>query len=191
MSKCFQYLKLLLLLVFMLSLLGCRSGPSFEDNNATTAVTNPEVTDAETGYPISPAYPALSTQERLSVTTTRIVEVSAPQPDRSTLTGLVISERSNNPIAEVPVQLAEVYYEGDAGAFVLDTAQSPTTYTDGEGRFVFVDIPAQDYVIVIGNAEIGDYMIVAENNNQAKIWSTVAGEILDTGDHFVLLERWE
>ncbi len=144
---------------------------------------------AEAGYPS--AYPGPAGSTRLNITSTQTTEISTPQSDSSTVTGVVISQRTNRPIVEVPVQLAGVYYEGERGAFVLDTAKSPTTTTDGEGRFVFVDIVPQDYVVVIGNVEVNDYIIIPEESGRAKIWTAVSGEVLDTGTHNVLLENWE
>jgi len=164
-------------------LLGC-ADPTTEETSETA--------NSNLGYPAYPAYPGqVSENARLDINSTRVVEVSTPQPKQATITGIVISERTDAPIVEIPVQLAEVYYEGDRGAFVLDVAQSPTTTTDGNGRFAFVDIEARDYVLVIGNVEINDYEIVPDESGKVRIWSAPAGEVLDTGLHQVLLDRWE
>ena len=155
-----------------------------------SAIDSETIPDSETAYPAL-GYPGPSESNRLDLTSTRVVEVVAPQAEQATITGVVISQRTNEPIVEVPVQLAGVYYEGDRGAYVLDTAQSPTATTDGQGRFVFVDIEPRDYVIVIGNVEINDYVIIPEESGRAKIWTAVSGEILDTNSHTILLENWE
>lgn len=171
---------LLLVGVFIFSSCGPESPQTTTEANDSSG---------ESGYPS--AYPGPGGSTRLNLTSTRTVEISTPQSDFTTVTGVVISQRTNRPIVEVPVQLAGVYYEGERGAFVLDTAKSPTTTTDGEGRFVFVDIVPQDYVIVIGNVEVNDYVILPEETGRAKIWTAVASQILETGTHNVLLENWE
>jgi ABC-type Fe3+-hydroxamate transport system substrate-binding protein len=174
------YVVLILLLLWFT--VGCGS--------ATPVATSEPNLNGEVGYPSS-GYPAPSNGGRLNLTSTRVAEVVAPQPDRATVTGIVISQRTNKPMVEVPVQLAGVFYEGDRGAFVLDTAQSPTTTTDGQGRFVFVDIDPQDYVVVIGNVEVNDYVIIPDESGRAKIFTAVSGEVLDTNLHTILLENWE
>lgn len=155
-----------------------------------TATETNSTADNEAGYPVA-GYPGPPGGAPLNLTSTRVVEVVAPQADRATVTGIIISQRTNEPIVEVPVQLAGVFYEGDRGAYVLDTAQSPTTTTDGQGRFVFVDIEPRDYVIVVGNVEINDYVIIPEESGRAKTWTAVPGEILDTNSLTILLENWE
>lgn len=160
--------------------------------SATPPVTSTteNSSSSESGYP-STGYPGPSESNRLSLESTRVVEVVAPQAEQATVTGIVISQRTNEPVVEVPVQLAAVFYDGDRGAYVLDTAQSPTTTTDGQGRFVFVDIEPRDYVVVIGNVEINDYTIIPDETGRAKIWTAVPGQILDAESLTVLLENWE
>ena len=174
------FLLFLLLLAFV-TLIGCGS--------ATPPATEEAGSSAELGYPIG--YPVPSGSNRLNIASTRIVEVSPPEPESATVTGIVISQRTNEPIVEVPIQLAGVYYEGERGAFVLYTAKSPTAITDGQGRFVFVDVEPQDYVLVIGNVEVNDYLIVPEESGRVRVWTAVAGEVLETGSHTILLENWE
>lgn len=169
---------------FLLGLIGC--GAAVPPDTSDTAA------GVESAYPVYPAYPSpLDGNTRLQITSTRVVEVSTPQPDQATITGVIISERTDQPIVEVPVQLAGVYYEGERGAFVLDTGQSPIAMTDGQGRFAFVNVEAQDYVIVIGNVEVNDYKIIPEDSGRARVWTAVAGDVLDTGTHRVLLDSWE
>lgn len=155
-----------------------------------TATEENSVADNEGGYPVA-GYPGPSGGNPLNLTSTRIAEIVAPQAGLATVTGVVISQRTNEPIVEVPVQLAGVFYEGDGGAYVLDTAQSPTTTTDGQGRFVFVDVEPRDYVIVIGNVEINDYVIIPEESGRAKTWTAVPGKVLETDAHTILLENWD
>lgn len=188
--KYFWRISNVLFVFFCFMYVGCTDATP--DNNISETTESVETAELAEGYPVESAYPGpVTTITRLDITSTRIAEVSTPQTGLATLTGVVFSERTNAPVVEVPVQLAEVYYEGDRGAFVLDTGQGPTAYTDGQGRFVFVDIEARDYVIVIGNVEVNDYKIVPEENGKARVWVTTVGDVLDTGSHWVLLQSWE
>jgi hypothetical protein len=170
-----------LICLFLFGITGCGASTIDDSNNTTTNIS-------QEGYP---AYPSPQENLRLNLTSTRVVEVVSPQDNLSTLTGVIFSERTNKPIVEISVQLAEVYYEGDQGAYVLDTAQSPYTTTDKNGRFVFANIEARDYVLVIGNVEVNDYQIISNEQEGNLVWSARANEILDTGTHVVLLDSWE
>ena len=154
-----------------------------------SVTTNTNTTNTDSSLAAYPASQAETT--RLSLTTTRVAEVVSPSNDLSTLTGIVVSERTNKPIVEIVVQLAEVFYEGGEGAYVLDTAQSPFTTTDKNGRFVFIDIEAKDYVLVIGSVETNDYKIISNDQEGNVVWSAPSNDILDTGTHVVLLDSWE
>lgn len=118
-------------------------------------------------------------------------EVLPPGPGKATVTGVIISEGSGKPVVNAPVALAEVYYQDGNGAFVLDGAFSPHTVSDSDGRFAFVDIPAMDYVLVIGNPEINDYQIIEDLSGKARVWTAAADNILDMSTIQVNLRLWE
>lgn len=173
------------LLIFIASFMfvvACDAPPASVPSTATTP---------SEAYPPSDGYPDATGLSRITANDVVENEVVAPAADRATITGVVFSERTDKPMVAVPVRLAEVYYEGERGAFVLDGAQSPGATTDNNGRFVFVDMEPKDYVIVIGNAETNDYTIVPDEAGNARIWTAVAGEILDTQTLRALLESWE
>jgi hypothetical protein len=108
-----------------------------------------------------------------------------PQPEsgKATIQGRVMHE-DGYPMAKTIVRLADVARgaEGRGGAFILDLARSPGTLTDENGFFVFPNLDAGEYVIVIGDVEItGIYEIIHEADGKAKIWNFPADQITDVG----------
>jgi hypothetical protein len=106
--------------------------------------------------------------------------VPAPAEGKTTVKGRVISEQSKQPMPGVPVRLAEVVRDGDAGAYILDVAFSPGAITDEGGYFVISDVDAMEYVIVVG--DVYDlYMVIQDSQRTAKVWDAPHDQVLDTG----------
>ncbi|MBX3055635.1 MAG: carboxypeptidase regulatory-like domain-containing protein [Anaerolineae bacterium] len=142
---------------------------------------------AQTGYPVPQPLEPMTIPEGEEW----FAEVLPPGAGLATVTGIVMSASSGKPVVNVPVALAEVYYQGDSGAFVLDGAFSPHTVSDSEGRFAFVDVPAMDYVLVVGNPEVNDYKIIEEPSGKARVWTAAADQILDMSVITVDLRIWK
>ena len=110
---------------------------------------------------------------------------STPLPDRTAITGRILSLQSTSsaPISGVVVRLARVFWNEDKsdGAFAVEAAQSPSTITDANGAFFLGDLEPADYVIVVGDLE-GDNVIISEGGEKARVFSTHPGEILKVGD---------
>jgi len=106
---------------------------------------------------------------------------SKPEAGKATLIGKVVSLRDGSPMANTVVRLAEVYRQGDEGAFVLDGAYSPGDITDEHGDFAIENVDVKEYVIVVGDV-YDKYQIIGEPNNAAKVFQTVEDEILDVGE---------
>lgn len=173
-----------LTLIAFLFLASCQN----DNANGSNGVTNED----PQGYPApsleNSSYPA--PQELPTLSTDVEIEVVAPQPENSTVTGFVHSQETNKPLMNVPVSLAEVFREGESAAYVLDGAQSPLAYTDKNGRFAFNNIPPGEYVVVIGSVEVNDYIILTEPSGQAKVWTATPGNILEIETQFVDLDAW-
>jgi hypothetical protein len=107
-------------------------------------------------------------------------------PDLSTVTGRIISTRDGQPIPDTLVRLAEVTRAPDDpndGVYLLDDARSPGSRTDAAGRFIFANIPAMEYVLIISSDD-GNTAIVTQGSGSgdARVWSTEAGKVVDFGD---------
>lgn len=107
-------------------------------------------------------------------------------PGRSAVTGHLISQATGEPLGNVVIRLAEVYYpEGSTskedGAYALDNAFSPSAMTNQEGYFRFPDVEARDYVIFVGDIYV-KYLIVVNEKGTPKIWTAPENGVLDIGD---------
>ena len=108
-----------------------------------------------------------------------------PQPEsgKASVTGQIMHEEGYA-MANTIVRLADVARgaEGRGGAFILDIARSPGTFTDKYGYFNVQNVKAGEYVIVVGDVEItGVYQIISQENGNAKIWTLPADQVTDVG----------
>jgi hypothetical protein len=107
-----------------------------------------------------------------------------PNPDKAVLVGQVLSSREtgSKPLAGIAVRLARVYWNADKsdGAFVLEGATSPSTIAKDDGGFVLADVAPADYVIVIGDPET-ENSILLEPDGRARVITLQAGKKLDLG----------
>jgi hypothetical protein len=115
---------------------------------------------------------------------TQPIPLDTPDPSLSSMTGQVINKsiRGGEPLANIEVRLANVHWNEDQseGAFVIDTASSPVTHTNHEGKFYFTNIEPGNYVVVVGDL-YGKYVILANDDNSARVFTTARGEVLDVG----------
>ena len=76
------------------------------------------------------------------------------------------------------MHLAAVYRQGEDGAYVLDSANSPGAFTDQEGRFVIPNIAPGEFVLVIGDP-MSNYTVVSDADGKVRTWAAAANQILD------------
>jgi hypothetical protein len=103
-----------------------------------------------------------------------------PEKGKATVTGRVISSIDGSPYVNTLVRLAEVYREGDRGAYALDQAFSPGAKTDANGFFIFENITAREYVLVIGDV-MKDYKIYPDNQGKPQVWNAEPDKVLNMG----------
>ncbi len=107
---------------------------------------------------------------------------------QASVRGRVLSKRTSTPLKNTVVRLAEVYRQGNEGAFALDGARSPGGTTNNEGVFTIENIEAREYVLVVGDVE-GQYEIIPDQTGKAHVWNAKAGEVVDVGDIEVNLPK--
>ena len=113
-----------------------------------------------------------------------ITPPAQPEPGMATVTGRVISENTELPLAETIVRLAEVVRQDEEAAYVLDVAFSPGTDSDGEGFFIFENVDPIEYVIVVGDV-YENYKVIVDEEGKAKPWKAVENQILKVGELIV------
>ena len=112
-----------------------------------------------------------------------------PEVGKATVTGQVFSLKTNAPLANMVVRLAEVHRQGDEGAYLLDTAFSPGDITDEQGYFAFESIEPGEYVVVVGNVEVyNEYVIIPESSGKPLVYNFAADKVEDIGQLIVNLE---
>ena len=107
----------------------------------------------------------------------------SPETGKATTIGQ-IKHQDGSPFSDVIVRLANVARdaEGKGGAYILDIARSPSTYSDAYGYFIIQNIDPGEYVVVIGDVEIPQlYEVVQESNGDAKVWSFPTDQVTDVG----------
>jgi hypothetical protein len=107
----------------------------------------------------------------------------APEAGKATAIGQV-KHQDGSPFSDVIVRLANVARDaqGKGGAYILDIAHSPSTYSDAYGYFIIQNIDPGEYVIVIGDVEVPQlYEVVQESNGDAKVWNFPVDQVTDVG----------
>lgn len=105
----------------------------------------------------------------------------SPQAGKTTIIGKVTSKTDGKPVSNVAVRLADVYHQGEEGAYVLDGAFSPGDITDEQGDFAIQNVDAKEYVIVVGDV-YAKYEVIPDSSGRARVWKTESGNVLDVGD---------
>ena len=115
-----------------------------------------------------------------------------PLPDAGLATGIGrIVDIDGKPMPNIRVSLAEVVrgVEGRGGAFILDSIHSPYVYVDGQGNFIFSNIKAAEYVLVVGDVELtGIYEIIPQPNGKARIFNLPADVVTDLGEITTIIQ---
>ena len=174
----------LLIAVVMLSLFvaACNGdSPAAPVENVTPAAQ--EATPTEPA--VQPASPLSAPVSPLAVPAVPV----APAANKTVITGRLINIETSSPMANQNLSLPAVLCApGVAEAdkreqcfYMIDEAFDPSTLTYSDGRFVFQDIPAGEYVLMVGNL-MTEYTVLTDELNQPLIWKGEANQTLDVGD---------
>ena len=109
----------------------------------------------------------------------QVIVLPTPEPDKGHVTGS-IQTTDGNPYAEFSVRLAEVYWQGEQGAYVLDESFSPGAISDKNGAFQVLNAPAGEYVLIISQP-MQTYQAVTDVEGVLKRVTVKAGETVDLG----------
>lgn len=126
----------------------------------------------------------VATMNQLSPISPLVISAT-PDVNNGAMIGRIVStaDSSPRPLGGTTVRLAEiVLWEEDKsnGTFVLEGATSPGAITTEDGAFEILNLKPGDYVIVVGDI-IGFNEIISEQEGIAKVYTVVAGEVLNVG----------
>jgi len=117
-----------------------------------------------------------------------IIKDTSIAKGRAVVKGRLFSTKTNAPLVNAVVRLAEVYYANDAqaaeksgGVYALDNAFSPSAFTDVDGNFVFTDIEARDYVLIVGDIFGTWALALDESQEKPTVWSAIERSVTDIG----------
>lgn len=110
-----------------------------------------------------------------------LTQIKDPESGKTTVFGNVSNPTNGQPYSQVQVQLAEAY-DNEIGEtnFVLNTAQSPITFADDQGDFVFENIPPHRYVVVVGDV-YSNYKILLGPDQVTMVIDAKVDQKLDLG----------
>lgn len=111
--------------------------------------------------------------------------IAPPEQGLATIIGRLISAETGKPLTNTVVRLAEVYYTDENsspanGIYVLDNAFDPSSITNEDGFFVFTNIEARDYVIIVGDIHL-KYTVISNQDGTPKVWTIQPNQIIDLG----------
>jgi hypothetical protein len=113
-----------------------------------------------------------------------ITDIPTPSgPDKMTITGVLLQDANTpRPVAGAILYLANLLPDS-SGKLTLasfDKVSSPHTQTDAVGRFVFADVPASTYSLVL--FRIADsYLLKDPTSGGDLLFDSKAGQVLDVG----------
>ena len=177
----------LVLIIGLLVLVACQSDESPTAVPATTPAAQVAATSAAATSPLSAAESPLA-----AASTSPLPTPVAIAEGRSRVKGRLLSEDSGQPLVKDVVRLGEIYCPEDVVVknkseecfWALDNAFSPSTFTDEDGFYVFEDVEARDFVIIIGDL-IGKHAFVNDENGKPVIITAPIGETVDVGEYAV------
>ncbi len=172
--------KLLLTAALLLLVAACNRGQAPGEEGMPMSV---EIVESPLASPDSPLSSPNSPLEEL--------EVEAPGGDQTIVIGQLVSF-DDEPLPGEVVRLPAVNCPEDVTEedkrfrcfWALDDAASPSAITDENGIFVFDSVPAQDYVLLIGDI-MNRYTLIQDQDERAVIYTAAPGGILELGQFAV------
>lgn len=113
----------------------------------------------------------------------------APEAGNSAIAGRLIDIATGSPMANQNLSLPAVLCAPGVAEedkreqcfYMIDEAFDPSALTDGDGNFVFEDIPAGEYVLLVGNL-MSENAVLKDELNRPIIWRAVADTVVELGD---------
>lgn len=102
--------------------------------------------------------------------------------DKAAIVGVVTHDNGTG-YDNTPIRLAEIVWNAEKteGAFFLDMAQSPGTYTLSNGAFMINNIKPGEYAMIVGDVMERNTVIREDGQDRVRVYSLTAGTVLDIG----------
>lgn len=105
--------------------------------------------------------------------------ISTPEANKGNVIG-IIQSTAGEPYKGYSIRLAEVYWQGKEGAYVLDESFSPGAISDDNGAFQVLNAPEGEYVLIISEP-LQTYKPVTDSKGVLQRVKVNAGETIDLG----------
>lgn len=134
-----------------------------------TSATSPQAT--------LPPLPQASTTPYL------ITVIPTPSaPDKCTITGVLLVRPGPQPVKRALLALADVIEtNGTPIVASMDSRNAPRTLTDDNGRFVFVDVPADTYTLILDKIT-ESFLLSHPTSGKDMLITCEAGQVIDLGE---------
>lgn len=168
-----RYIIRLLIAAVMSAFAACGGGSAVEPTSTTQL-------DSPLSAPISPL--ALDSS-------------AAPEAGKATLKGRLIDLATGAPLRNQNVSLPAVLCAPGVAEedkreqcfYMVDEAFDPSALTDDDGNFVFQNIQAGEYVMLVGSL-MTENVILKDELNQPIIWEAITDTVVALGDIVVEFE---
>ena len=113
----------------------------------------------------------------------------APEAGKATVTGRLIDLATGAPLQDQNLSLPAVLCAPGVAEedkreqcfYMVDEAFDPSALTDDNGNFVFRDIPAGEYVMLVGSL-MTENVILKDELNRPVIWEAITDTVVALGD---------
>ncbi|MDY6895134.1 MAG: hypothetical protein SVO01_06945 [Thermotogota bacterium] len=176
-----------------LSLISC--GNSEISNSASYPVGNSNEHlyldneyDPILAYPSHPVEPSSSNSinpdENTGASINKEIMIPTPKANSMVIHGKLMSNETNQILPDIELRLATIIPVNPGTGYIVSTNEdSPKTYTNDNGEFLFADIDPDDYVLIL-NTPFNSYPIVDIDDNHIEIYAGVEN-LIDLGTVYV------
>lgn len=179
---------LIVIILLSIVVVGCNSDAS-TDPSPSPVSDQSDSSDSSSGYLApdaypepDPGYPAPPTEFALP---TEILPVPEPaSSDSGTVTGILIldAESEEQPVAGAILYLGSIVRlsDGSPALAALDKQVAPSTQTTMVGQFIFEDIPAGEYTLILD--QVTSSFVLNSPEGGDLLIQVQGGEIVDLGE---------
>lgn len=110
-----------------------------------------------------------------------ISTIPTPSPEKCVVTGVLMQNPGPSPVTRTVLMLGGILYSNGTPAFARTNQNDIRTLTDDNGRFVFGDVPCQEYSLVLDKITEA-ILLTNPDTGQDLLFTPQAGQILDLGE---------